>query len=247
MDPEWRFGYLGTLAIRAGVLMKRELGMSMAVVLAAAAMAAAAPGDEDVARRAGREDAPRLLKEAVRTGTADAGAFAAIADWILYEKEEKVAAGLAEALGALDPAATGLRGERWNETARAMFSLFATVLRQAEGNRRGGDASEREIAAVVSAAAPAVAAALREADPAATASFLAVLGGVKPVADDVVPLLAKAVRHPQREVRMGAATALGALGRSARIAIPALRAAADDPDAEVRAAAADALKRIEGK
>ena len=45
-----------------------------------------------------------------------------------------------------------------------MFSLFTSVLRDAEGNRRRrGDASDAEIAALVRAATPAVAAALREA------------------------------------------------------------------------------------
>jgi hypothetical protein len=215
----------------------------MGVVLAAAATAAAA-SDEHVARRAGRDDAPRLLKEAVRAGTADAAAIAAIADWVLNEKEEKVASGLAEVLGAFGPAVTGGSGERWNETERAVFSLFGAVLRQAESNRRG-DAHETEIAAVVSAAAPAVAGALREADPAARAAFLAVVGSLGPAADDVVPLLAKAVRHPQREVRLGAVKALAAMGRSAAPAIPALLAAADDPDAEVGAAARQALRKIQ--
>jgi len=243
MDPRWRFGYVGRLAIQAGDPMRQELGVALAVLVAAAPMSMAGT---DVSR-AGREDAPRLLKEAVRTGTADAAAFAAIADWILYEKEEKVAAGLADILGSLDPAIGGARGERWNETARAMFSLFASVLRDAEGNRRGEDVFDAQFTALVSAAAPAVTEALREADPAALARVLAVFGGLAPVADDLVPLLAEALRHPQREVRMGAATALAAMGCSAGAAVPALRAAADDPDAEVRAAAAGALKRIEGK
>ena len=44
--------------------MRRQLGGAMGVVLMAAATAAAS--DEHVARRAGRDDAPRLLKEAVR-------------------------------------------------------------------------------------------------------------------------------------------------------------------------------------
>jgi hypothetical protein len=221
--------------------MRRELGVAMALLVAAPMTAAGT----DLPRRTGSEDAPRLLKEAVRTGTADAAAFAAIAHWILYEKEEKVAAGLADVLGALDPAVALAGDERWNDTARAMFSLFATVLRDAEDHRRGADAFDAELAALVSAAAPAVAGALREADPAARARFLAAFGALGPVADDLVPLLAKALRHPQREVRMGAATALAALGRSAGAAVPALRAAAGDPDAEVRAAAGEALKRIQ--
>jgi len=162
--------------------MRRQLGGAIGVVLVAAATAAAA-SDEHVARRAGRDDAPRLLKEAVGAGAADASAIAAIADWVLNEKEEKVAAGLAEVLGDADPAATGLSGERWNGTARAVFALFGAALRQGESNRRG-DKLGPEISAVVSAAAPAVAGALREADPAAGAAFLALLGSLGPVADD---------------------------------------------------------------
>jgi hypothetical protein len=162
--------------------MRRQLGGAMGVVLVAAATAAAATGDEHAARRAGRDDAPRMLKEAVRAGTADASAIAAIADWVLNEKEEKVASGLAEVLGALDPAATGGSGERWNGTASAVFSLFGAMLRQADSNGRG-DGHEKEIAAVVSAAAPAVVEALREADPAATAAFLDLLGSLGPVAE----------------------------------------------------------------
>ena len=242
MDPRRRFGYLGVLAIRAGVLMR--LRVTTAVMLTAV-VAAAAAGAEDVARRAGRDDAPRQLEKAMRTGTADAAALAAIANWILSEKEEKVAAGLADVLNAFGPAATGAGGERWDETARAIFPLFAAVLRQAEHHRRGGDAFETEISAALSAAAPAVAAALREADPAARASVLAVLGGLGPAADDVVPVLVKAIGHAQPEVRMGAAAALGALGPSARAAIPALRSAAGDPDAAVRDAAGEALRRID--
>ena len=130
--------------------MRRELGVAMA--------------GTDGSRRASREDAPRLMKEAVRTGTADVAAFAAIADWILYEKEEKVAAGLADVLGALEPTMKGARGERWNATTRAMFSLFTSVLRDAQNNRRrSADGPDAEISALVTAATPAVAAALREA------------------------------------------------------------------------------------
>ena len=141
--------------------MRRELGVAMALVVAVAPMAAAG---SDAARRTSREDAPRLMKEAVRTGTADLAAFAAITDWILYEKEEKVAAGLADVLVALEPRMEGARGERWNDTTRAVFSLFTSVLRDAASNRRrSGDAQDAEIAALVKAATPAVAAALREA------------------------------------------------------------------------------------
>jgi hypothetical protein len=141
--------------------MMRELGVVMALVAAAAPLASAGT---DGPRQAGREDAPRLMKEAVRTGTADMAAFAAIADWILYEKEEKVAAGLADVLVALEPSMGGAQGERWNDTTRAMFSLFTSVLRDAAVNRRrSGDGPDAEIAALVKAATPAIAAALSEA------------------------------------------------------------------------------------
>src|SRR5688572_17860943 len=165
MDPREGFVYLRMLANRAGDPMRRELGVAMAVMLAAAPLSAAGTGKAEGPRRAGREDAPRLLKEAVRAGTADADAFAAIVDWILYEKEEKVGAGLADGLGALDPAITGARRERWNETGRAMFSLFTSVLRDAEGNRHGGDGFGGDFSALVGGAAPAVHGALGEGDP----------------------------------------------------------------------------------
>ena len=225
--------------------MKRKLGVAVALMVAAAPMALAAT---EVSRRPGRDDAARLMKEAVRTGTADAAAFAAIVDWILYEKEEKVAAGLIDVLGAVGPTIATASDERWAETSRAMLSLFTTLLRDAEGNRRpDSDAFEADLSALVSAAAPAVASALREVDPVDKARFMAVFGALAPAADDLVPLLAEALRNPQREVRMGAATGLAALGRSAGAALPALRAAADDPDGEVRAAAAAALKAIQAE
>jgi hypothetical protein len=224
--------------------MRHGLRVTMAVVLTAA-VAAPMTAAEDVADGARREDAPRQLEQALRAGTADAAALAAIADWILSEKEEKVAARLADVLGAFGPGATSASGERWDETARAIFPVFAAVLRHAAHDRRGGDAFDSEISAAMSAAAPAVAAALRDADPAARASILAVLGGLGPAGGDLVPLLVKAFRHEQPEVRMAAAAALGALGPSARAAIPALRSAADDPAAGVRDAAGEALRRID--
>ena len=111
-----------------------------------------------------RGEAADLLKEAVRTGTADAEAFATIADWILYEKEEKVAAGIADVLGAVGPISAGREGERWNQTAQAMVGLFTGLLRDAQSNRRVDSAeADARLSAVITAAAPAVAAALQEA------------------------------------------------------------------------------------
>src|ERR1051325_9054417 len=49
------------------------------------------------ATEARTQDAPRLLAEALRSGTTDTAAWASIVRWVLFEKEEKVAAGLQEA------------------------------------------------------------------------------------------------------------------------------------------------------
>jgi HEAT repeat protein len=192
-----------------------------------------------------RADAPRLLMEAVRTGTADAEAFAAISDWILHEKEERVAAGLAEALASIDTRAQRLGGdERWDPTARAVLSVFANVLRAAQDNRKPDDV-EAELSALMGIAAPAITAALRESPGSAElARFAGVFASLKPVSDDLVPLLAGGLRHAQKDVRIGAATALAALGRSAGAAVPALRAALKDADPQVSAAARDALRKI---
>ena len=108
--------------------MKLVLGVVVAV-LAAGSVAQA--GDSD--RRA---DAPRLLKEGLAAGNADLATFAAIADWILHEKEEKVAAGILGALTELEPRLAGREGARWNATTQAMFGLFKTALRDAQSNRR---------------------------------------------------------------------------------------------------------------
>jgi hypothetical protein len=57
------------------------------------------------ATEARTQEAPRLLAEALRTGNTDTAAWASIVRWVLFEKEEKVAAGLTEALRAV-PAPT---------------------------------------------------------------------------------------------------------------------------------------------
>jgi hypothetical protein len=142
--------------------MKLALVGAVAVTLLAASAGQAAPRKSDRARRA---EAPRLLKDALRDGDADIQAFAAIADWILTEKEETVAAGLSDVLSGLDLAPRGASDQRWAATTQAMVSLFKSVLRDArDDRRRSGDETDAEVAALMSAAAPAVAAALAEAD-----------------------------------------------------------------------------------
>jgi hypothetical protein len=171
--------------------------LALAVMVAVASMAEAGSDDS---RRAAREQAPRLMKDAVAAGTIDAADFAAIADWILHEKEEKVAAGLIEVIGAAEPAVAGAGGQRWEPTTRAVFSLFATVLRDAQGNhRRSGRDIEPEIAALVSAAAPAVAATLQEVDPESKARITALLHALGPLTHDLAPLIGADVLGAARE------------------------------------------------
>lgn len=188
------------------------------------------------------QDAPRLLADALRSGETDTAAWASIVRWVLFEKEEKVAAGLTEALRAVPVPAGGAEAERWNRTAEAVIGAFAGVLRDAQSHtRRDGDAIVNDL---VAAAAPAVIAAISESDPAARDKVLAAVQVFAPGTKEMVGPLAAGLRHADPSVRVGAATALGALGASARAAVPALRTALDDPDAGVRDAAAQALARI---
>jgi hypothetical protein len=195
------------------------------------------------ATEARTQEAPRLLAEALRSGNTDTAAWASIVRWVLFEKEEKVAAGLTEALRAVPAPTGGAEAERWNRTAEAVIGAFAGVLRDAQSHtRRDGDAIVNDL---VAAAAPAVMAALSESDPAAREKVLAAVQVFAPGTKEMVGPLAQGLGHADASVRVGAATALGALGPSARAAVPALRAALDDPDASVRAAAAQALARIQ--
>lgn len=195
------------------------------------------------ATEARSQDGPRLLAEALRSGQTDTAAWASVVRWVLFEKEEKVAAGLARALEAVPPPASGPDAERWNATARAVLGSFALVLQDAEAFRRqDGDAIVRNLVGV---AAPAVAAALTEADPAALDRVLAAVQVFAPGAKDMVGPLSEGLGHSEPAVRLGAATALGGLGPSALQAVPRLRSALDDPDAGVREAAAKALARIQ--
>lgn len=188
-------------------------------------------------------EAPRLLADALRTGRTDTAAWASIVRWVLFEKEERVAAGLAEALSAVPPPTSGPDAERWNATARAVIGSFAAVLQDAEAFRRqDGDAIVRHLVGV---AGPAVVAALSEADPAARDRILSAVQVFAPAAKDMVGSLSQGLRHAEPAVRLGAATALGALGPSARAAVPQLRSALDDPDTGVREAAGKALERIQ--
>src|SRR4029079_7871315 len=146
----------------------------------------------------------------------------------LFEKEEKVAAGLTEALRAVPAPTSGPDAERWNRTAETVIGAFAGVLRDAQTHtRRDGDAM---VDSLVTAAAPAVIAALSESDPVAREKVRAAVQAFAPGTKEMVGPLAQGLRHSDPSVRVGAATALGALGPAALAAVPALRAALDDPD-----------------
>jgi hypothetical protein len=188
-------------------------------------------------------DAPRLLSEALRTGTADARSAAAIAQWVLTEKEEKVAAGMVDALREVQPPTSGPEAERWNATARAVIGSFQTLLKDAQAHRRrDGEDVVRDLMAV---AGPAMIAALSEVEPSAREQVTRAVGTVAaPAAPDLVPQLVEALRNADASVRRGAATVLGAMGKDARAAAPNLAALANDPDPGVREAAAQALEKV---
>ena len=81
-----------------------------------------------------------------------------------------------------------------------MFSIFAGVLRDAQGNRRrGGREFDVEIAALVKVATPAVASALREIDPAERARIAALVTALRPLTDDLTPLLGTDITAAARE------------------------------------------------
>jgi HEAT repeat protein len=126
-----------------------------------------------------------------------------------------------------------------------MAALFESALGDAAARRPRDAAQWPELVALVDAATPVIADALRETDPAQIDTLMRVLDAVAPRAAPILPPLVQALRHQRPEVRRGAATVLGAMGHAGSGAAADLRRALDDDDAGVRAAAADALRRIE--
>jgi hypothetical protein len=140
--------------------MKHVLMLVALISLAPVQRAMAGPPE------GGERDAPRLLAEALRSGTADAETIATIVRWVLEEKEEKVAPGLASALqAAVGDFESGTSDPRWSEAARGAIDLFVGLLDDARGYRRRDEASvARDLAPIIDAVAPAVVDALREVD-----------------------------------------------------------------------------------
>jgi hypothetical protein len=116
---------------------------------------------EAASRPASRvDDAPWLIRESLRSGVIDPVAMGAIVRWFLYEKEEKVAGALADALDELAPRLQGVDGHHYGAAARSVIGAFQGALRDAEHNRRrNGDAVLRDVKPAIDAAV----AALREA------------------------------------------------------------------------------------
>ena len=137
--------------------MKHVLMLVALISLAPAPRAAAEPP----------QDGPRLLGEALRSGSADLESIAAIVRWVLEEKEENVAPGLAAALSAaVGDVDQGSVDPRWSAAARGAIAAFEGLLRDAQAlRRRDGESVLRDLEPVFRAAAPAVADALSETDP----------------------------------------------------------------------------------
>jgi hypothetical protein len=140
----------------------KKRALAMAAVLWVASGASLMAGE----RKPSRGDAPRRLGEALRSGTADVETIATIVRWVLEEKEENVAPGLATALhAALDGVDQLGNDPEWEAAARGAIDLFVGLLDDARAHRRRDEASlSRDLGPLVDAAAPAVAATLREVD-----------------------------------------------------------------------------------
>jgi hypothetical protein len=115
---------------------------------------------EGRAARADASDPAQRLAQAMRTGTFDAADAVSIVGWVLNEREERVAEGFLQALRTADVTG-GRKDARWDPAARAMVRLFERALSDAAAHRRSsGEWSEVED--LLKAAAPALAAALRD-------------------------------------------------------------------------------------
>jgi hypothetical protein len=154
----------------------------VAVVTLAAVLAIAGPGWAD--DKPAATDAPALLQRALRGGTVDADAAAEITRWILSAKDDTVARGLIGALRSAELAPKGPDREIWNGTADAMLDLFESGLADAAAHRRRRATDWPELAALVNAAAPAIAAALAPEVRRGAALALGTMGPAgKPAAD----------------------------------------------------------------
>ena len=142
--------FLPVTAARAGAAPPRDKRSELAEALAAMRVLIDVVEAADVGQ-SDLAEAPARLQEVMRTGRFQPRDVALISRWVLEAKEETVARGIGDALAAADLKVAGPQGERWNPALNAMTAL-------------------------VSAAAPAIAASLREADPELRAELQRLLG-----------------------------------------------------------------------
>jgi hypothetical protein len=142
-----------------------EVAMTRGWVLSlTAVLILASRGSMAGTREPSPPDAARQLAEALKSGNADAETIAAIVGWVLAEKPEKVAPGLAAALqAAVGDAALRTPDPRWGAVARGAVDLFAGRLDDARAHRRRDPASVAdELAPLWRTARPALNDALAE-------------------------------------------------------------------------------------
>jgi hypothetical protein len=122
------------------------------------ALATLAAVIEAASRPASRvDDAPWLLKESLKSGVIDPVAMGAIVRFFLYEKKERVAGALADALDEVAPQLQGVDGHRYGDAARSVIGAFQGALRAAEHNQpRSGDAVLRDVRPAIDAAVQAL-------------------------------------------------------------------------------------------
>jgi hypothetical protein len=140
--------------------MRRGVVLSVAAVLMLAGR-----GSTAGTRKPSPPDAARQLAEALKSGTADAETIASVVGWVLEEKPEKVAPGLAVALqAAVDESEIRTADPRWSAVARGAIDLFVGLLDDARTHRRRDAASlAHDLAPLARTAGPVLADALAQA------------------------------------------------------------------------------------
>jgi hypothetical protein len=113
---------------------------------------------EAASRPSSKVDDPRwLLKESLESGVIDPVAMGAIVRFFLYEKEEKVAGALADALDEMAPRLQGMDGHRYGDAARSVLGAFQGALRAAEHKQpRDGETVLRDVRPAIDAAVQAL-------------------------------------------------------------------------------------------
>ncbi len=99
----------------------------------------------------------------------------------------------------------------------------------------------------ISAALPALAAALRDDDSSVRAWSIQAIGYMGSAGAPAVPALIEMLQQGDEAARNSAALTLGRIGTPARVALPVLRTALSDPSEDVRRFASNAIERIEAQ